>query len=181
MTEDVEQRRDEEARARERRRLEVLYRQTPHYKKWDRVEQVQARRFKTSVADIKPIFDCLGMIAFSATIFGLAIAGYLAQPMDDLCERPISITFALLGLVGLLTGLLACRPVGHLAMCFFAGSRKSSLAPFHPRVVGQPRSGTALAGFAILIACAAAFTLAYAVGEQVVIRTPPVQCVGPLP
>lgn len=177
----VDYRREDEEGKLERRRQDALYRQTEHHKKWDRVEQSQAHKFKSSVASTKPFFDCLGMIGFSATIFGLAIAAHLSEPVNELCERPLSLSFLLLGMLGLFTGAMAFRPVGHWAMMQFAGSRKSSLTPFPPRVAGQPRAGVTLAGVATLLSYATVFTLAYAIAHQLVSRVPSVTCVPPLP
>ena len=173
--------RDEEERQIEHRRWAALYRQTKHYEKWDRIERNQAHKFKASVAATKPLFDCLGMIGLSATVFGLAIGAHLSQPMNELCERPLSISFGLLVLLGLTTGALAFRPVKHWAMMSFAGAQKSSLAPFPPRVVGQPRTGTAFATVVVLVAYAGVFALALAVTQQVVSRVPPAVCVVPPP
>ena len=177
----AEHRREEEERRIERRRQDALYRQTEHYQKWNRVEQSQAHKFKSSVAATKPVFDCLGMIGFSATIFGLAIAAHLSEPMNDVCERPLTPSFLLLGILGLVTGVLAFRPVGHWAMMQFAGSRKSSLAPFPPRVAGQPRTGVALASLATLFVYASVFVLAYAIAHQMVSRVPATVCVSTPP
>ena len=177
----LDHRRDEEERRIERRRLEALYQRTDHYKKWNRVEQSQAHKFKASVAATKPLFDCLGMIAFSATVFGLASAAYLSEPMNELCERPLTLSFLLLGFLGLVTGVLAFRPIGHWAMMEFAASRKSSMAPFPPSVAGQPRTGVALATFTVVVAYAAVFALAFGIAQQIASRVPAAVCVGPLP
>lgn len=179
--ETLDHRRDEEERRIERRRLEALYRRTDHYKKWDRVEQNQSHKFRASVATTKPLFDCLGMIGISATIFGLASAAYLSEPMNELCERPLTLPFLLLGLLGLFTGVLAFQPVGHWAMMHFAGSRKASMSPFPPRIAGQPRTGLALATFTVVVAYAAVFALAFGIAQQITSRVPAAVCVGPLP
>ena len=173
---------DEELRRKERLRSDALYRLTEHYKKWDRVEQSQAHKFKSNVASIKPIFDCLGMIGFSATVFGLAVASHLSQAADEFCERPLIASVLLLAALGLATGALAFSPVAHYALMRFAGARKSSLAPFPPRVAGQPRTGVAMAGVAVVVTYACVFALAFAIAQQIVSRAPTVVCVArPLP
>jgi hypothetical protein len=171
---------DEEQR-REQRRQQALYRRTNHYKKWDRVEQSQAYKFKSSVASTKPVFDCLGMIGFSATLFGLTIAAHLSQPMNELCERQLTASFLLLGTLGLVTGSLAFQPVGHWVMMQFAGSQKSSLSSFPSRVAGLPRTGIAFAGVVMLVAYAGVFAMAYSFADQMVSRVPSIVCIGPLP
>lgn len=179
--ESLEHRRDREARRIERRRLEALYRSTDHFKTWSRIEQNQAYKFKASVAATKPLFDCLGMIGFSATVFGLASAAYLSEPMNEACERPFQPSVLLLGFLASITGAFAFRPVGHLAMIGFAALRKSALAPYVPRVAGQPRTGVALATITTVAAYSIVFALAYGIAQQIVSRVPATVCVGPLP
>jgi hypothetical protein len=176
----VDHQREDGERQREQRRQEALYRRTDHYKKWDRVEQRHAHKFKLSVAATKPVFECLG-IGFSATVFGLAVATHLTETVSELCERPLTVTVLLLGTLGLLTGALAVQPVGHWAFMQFAASQKSSLSAFPPRVAGQPRSGVALAGVVTLVAYAAIFSFAYAFAHQMVSRVPSIVCIAPLP
>lgn len=165
----------------ERRRLEALYRSTDHFKKWNRVEQSQAYKFKASVAATKPLFDCLGMIGFSATVFGLASAAYLSEPMNEVCERPFQPSVLLLGFLAMITGVFAFRPVGHWAMMEFAALRKSSLAPYVSRVAGQPRTGVALAMITTVVAYSIVFALAYGIAQQISSRVPAAVCIGPLP
>ncbi|MGE0768908.1 MAG: hypothetical protein AB7L90_20900 [Hyphomicrobiaceae bacterium] len=179
--ESLEHRQNEEARRIERRRLEVLYRNTDHFKKWSRIEQNQAYKFKAGVAATKPLFDCLGMIGFSATVFGLASAAYLSEPMNEVCERPFQWSVLLLGFLALITGAFAFRPVGHWAMMEFAALRKSSLAPYVPRVAGQQRTGLTLAIITTVVAYSTVFALAYGIAQQIASRVPDAVCVGPLP
>jgi hypothetical protein len=177
----TDHRREEEEQRLKRRRQEAMYVQTDHHKKWDRVEQNQAYKFTASVTATKPVFDCLGMIGLSATIFGLVVAAHLSEPMNELCERPLTLSFLLLGLLGLITGVLAFQPVGHWAMMQYASARKSSLAPFPPRVAGQPRTGLALASVTVIVAYASVFALAYGLAQQMILRVPTAVCVGPHP
>lgn len=121
------------------------------------------------------------MLAFSATVFGLASAAYLSEPMNELCERPLTLSFLLLGFLGLVTGVLAVRPIGHWAMMKFAGWRMSSMAPFPPRVAGQPRTGVAVASITVVVAYAAVFALALRIAQQITSRVPATACIGPLP
>lgn len=174
-----QKRNDADEDDRRARVLAARYRQSKHYRKWDRLGRLQSFKFKTSVAATKIIFDCFGMVAFSATIFGLAVAAHISQPMNELCERPLTWQFVVLAVLGLVTGAMAFRPIGYLATTAIAACQKSCLAPFHRRLLGQPRPGIIVVRIAVVAAYISVFTLAYTVGDQLVSRSPAITCAKP--
>jgi predicted tellurium resistance membrane protein TerC len=156
-----------------KRAARVRYRQTEHFKKWERLERGQARKFRSSVEACKPVFDCLRMIAISATIFGLACAAQFSQPMNELCEIPLSLVAAILGFIGLVAAAMTVKPIAHWATMEAATVMKDNLAPY------SDCSGAV--GAAILVGHGLAFTLAYSLADQLVSRVPVAACIGPLP
>lgn len=163
---------------RELARRNALYSRTKHPQKWDRFARLQERKFASSVIENKRIFDCLGMVAFSATIFGFAIAGQLSQPMDGMCEQPISVASVLLGLLAFVTAVLAFQPIQHWASMSWALSEKEHLKPFPFRLAGR-RFSQSIFHLGTLIAFAAITALAYSVAYQIVARVPGQACVVP--
>ena len=155
------------------RAAKMRYRQTEHFKKWDRLGRTQSVKFKSSVDACKPAFDCLRMIAISATIFGLACAAQFSQPMDELCERPIALSALVLGFIGVVAAAKTVKPIAHWATMEAAAVMKSNLAPYSDCV--------GAVGAAIILAHGLAFTLAYSLADQLISRVPSVACVGPLP
>lgn len=165
---------------RERARRQALYLATEHPRKWDRFVELQDRKFKSAVTETKRIFDCLGMVAFSATIFGFAVAAQLSQPMDELCETSLSVSFVLLALLAVGTGALAIRPMRYWAAVQWGLAQKSNLKPFPFRLAGQ-RYGDLLIDAGVGVTYLAVLALAYSLASQIITRIPEQTCVPPLP
>ncbi len=115
------------AEERELARRLALYRATDHAQKWDRFIKLQDRKFRSSVTETKRIFDCLGMVAFSATVFGFAVAAQISQPVNELCESSISASFVLLALLAFGTGVLAIQPMRYWAGAQWGCSQRANM------------------------------------------------------
>ncbi len=168
------------AEERELARRQALYRTTEHPRKWDRFVEFQHHKFKSSVTETKRIFDCLGMVAFSASIFGFAVAAQLSLPLNELCERSISWSFVVLALLAFGTGVLAIQPMRYWASVQWGLSQKSNMKPFPFRLAGR-RYGDTLIDGGVAVTYLAVLALAYSVASQIITRVPEQICLPPLP